>query len=596
MTTYPKLWRELLGLSLRRQRAYTVATLAAVVCSVLVVALCALALREAVDAIVRGDTGRAIAAAAVAGIVYALNLVLQDTAGILRVTTNDRLGRLELHPQVHRDLAKTEGLDHLERTDFLDRVSIVRSSTGHITMSMWNAVMALSNALKLLITVLLLGSVSPWLALLLLFAAIPVWCDHRGQGVVRRVEVETAEAYRLHQHLSELAVGASGGKELRVSGSAGQIVDRQAQAWRDAMGRRTRAQFVAAAWKLTGWLMFTAGFVGALALITHRAAHGHGTVGDLVLTVTIAASLRQTVAGTVQSTTATAGSRRVLEPYLWLRRHLRGEADRSTGSERPPARLTDGIVLSDVSYTYPGTDRRALDGVTATLPAGAVIAVVGEYGSGKSTLVKLLGKFYRADSGTITVDGRGLAELDTEAWRARSTAAFQDFGRFRTTFARTVGLGDLRHVDDRERIMRALEETDATRLLASLPDGLDTQLGRELGGVDLSEGQWQRTALARAAMRTDPLLFVLDEPTASLDAPSEQAIFEQQMARARKLGRTTGAVTVIVSHRFSTVTGADKILVLDKGRLVESGSHDELMRLGGRYAELYGLQATAYAD
>lgn len=596
MTTYVKLWRELLGLSLRRQRAYTVATLAAVLCSVLVVAVCALALRDAVDAIVRGDTGRAVGAAAVAAFVYALNLVLQDTAGILRVTTNDRLGRLELHPEVHRDLAKTEGLDHLERTDFLDRVSIVRSGTSHVTMSMWNAVMAVSNVLKLLITVLLLGTVSPWLVLLLLFAAVPVWCDHRGQGVVKRVEVETAEAYRLHQHLSELAVGASGGKELRVSGSAGQIVDRQARAWRDAMGPRTRAQFAAAAWKLAGWLVFTAGFIGALALITYRTAHGHGTVGDLVLTVTIAASLRQTVAGTVQSTTATAGSRRVLEPYLWLRSHLREEDARAGGSEQPPARLSDGIALHDVSYTYPGTERRALDGITTTLPAGSVVAVVGEYGSGKTTLVKLLSKFYRADSGSITVDGHELSALDTEAWRARSTAAFQDFGRFRTTFARTVGLGDLPHIDDRERIMRALRETDAESLLARLPDGLDTQLGRELGGVDLSEGQWQRTALARAAMRTDPLLFVLDEPTASLDAPSEQAIFEQQMARARELGRTTGAVTVIVSHRFSTVTGADKILVLDKGSLVESGSHEELMLLQGRYADLYGIQAAAYAD
>ncbi len=596
MTTYVKLWLELLGLSLRRQRAYTVATLVAVLCSVLVVAVSALALREAVNSIVRGDTADALTAALVAAFVYALNLVLQDTAGILRVTTNDRLGRLDLHPRVHLDLARTEGLDHLERTDFLDRVSIVRSGTSHITMSMWNAVMAVSNVLKLVITVLLLGTVSPWLGLLLLFAAVPVWCDHRGQSIVKRVEVETSEAYRLHQHLSELAVGASGGKELRVSGAGSEVVDRQAQAWRDAMGPRSRAQFAAAAWKLTGWLVFTAGFIGALALITYRTAHGHGTVGDLVLTVTIAASLRQTVAGTVQSTTATAGSRRVLEPYLWLRSHLGEEAARSQGSAQPPARLTDGIALHDVSYTYPGTDRRAVDAVTTTLPAGSVVAVVGEYGSGKTTLVKLLNKFYRADEGSITVDGQELSALDTEAWRARSTAAFQDFGRFHTTFARAVGLGDLPRVEDRASILRAIRETDSESLLDRLPDGLDTQLGRELGGVDLSEGQWQRTALARAAMRTGPLLFVLDEPTASLDAPSEQAIFEQQMARARELGRVTGAVTVVVSHRFSTVTGADKILVMHEGSLVESGDHDELMRLGGRYADLYGIQAAAYAD
>jgi ATP-binding cassette subfamily B protein len=145
--------------------------------------------------------------------------------------------------------------------------------------------------------------------------------------------------------------------------------------------------------------------------------------------------------------------------------------------------------------------------------------------------------------------------------------------------------------------MGAVRDADAGALVERLPQGLDTQLGSELGGIDLSEGQWQRVALARSVMRDDPLLFVLDEPTASLDAPSEHAIFERQIARARQLAERTGAITVIVSHRFSTVTGADLILVLDKGRLVEAGTHAELSALdGGRYADLYGIQAAAYTS
>lgn len=296
------------------------------------------------------------------------------------------------------------------------------------------------------------------------------------------------------------------------------------------------------------------------------------------------------------STTSTAGAGRLIEPFLWLRDYVAAQRARAEGATAPPRTLRTGIALESVSYSYPGTGRPALDDVSATLPAGAVVAVVGEYGSGKTTLVKLLAKLYRQDSGRILVDGLDLDAISTTGWRARISAAFQDFGRFHTTFAQTVGLGDLAHLTDRGRIQRAVREADAQDIAAALPDGLDTQLGTELGGVELSEGQWQRTALARASMREDPLLFVLDEPTASLDAPSEQAIFERHMARARVLGRRTGAVTVIVSHRFSTVTGADLILVLHRGRLVESGTHAELMALDGRYADLYGIQATAYAE
>jgi ATP-binding cassette subfamily B protein len=257
--------------------------------------------------------------------------------------------------------------------------------------------------------------------------------------------------------------------------------------------------------------------------------------------------------------------------------------------------LTDGIALDGVGFTYPGTERPALDDVTCRLPAGSVVAVVGEYGSGKTTLVKLLTKLYRPDRGTIQVDGVDLADLDTAGWRTRISAAFQDFGRFHIRFGETVGIGDLPYIADADRVGDAVRAADARELVERLPDGLDTQLGRRFDGVELSEGQWQRTALARASMRTQPLLFVLDEPTASLDAPSEHEIFDRYLGRARELAERTGAITVIVSHRFSTVAGADHVLVLHKGRIAEQGTHDELLAAGGRYATLYDIQATAYA-
>jgi ATP-binding cassette subfamily B protein len=304
-------------------------------------------------------------------------------------------------------------------------------------------------------------------------------------------------------------------------------------------------------------------------------------------------TLRNGVQETLFAVSHTMSGRSVVEPLLWLRDYA--ATARTTGRRTPPASLRTGITLDRVGFTYPGTERPALDDISCHLPAGTVVAVVGEYGSGKTTLVKLLTKLYPPHQGRIEVDGHDLADLATTGWQARTSAAFQDFGRFHIHLGETVGIGDLTHLHDTGRITDAIHAADAQPLVDRLPDGLDTQLGRQFDGVELSEGQWQRTALARASMRTDPLLFVLDEPTASLDAPSEHHIFQRYLLRARELATRTGAITVIVSHRFSTVTGADHILVLHQGRLVERGTHHELLAADGRYANLYNLQATAYS-
>jgi ATP-binding cassette subfamily B protein len=554
----------------------------------------ALALRWTVDATLHGRAGSAVLAAVLAALGYALNVVLSDLVGT-PIPLIERPGITGLLPRVLGDLASIETLDHLERSDLLDRVAIIRRSPWLIMAGFWSSIGAVFALAQLGVTLLLLGTVSPWLLLLLAFAAVPLWCDRRGSRAVTDADLGTAETFRLQQHLFELATTPAAGKEIRVAGSAAEIVRLQEEAWQQTMNARARASALGAAWKLGGWLVFTAGFAAGLAHVVDRTAHGAGSVGDLVMAVTVAANLRNTLHGAVTATANVAQVSRFVEPLFWLRDHLAEDRARWTGRLAAPAVLKDGITMHDLEYTYAGTDRRALDGISVHLPAGSVVAVVGEYGSGKTTLVKVLAKFYRADSGRVTVDGADLADVETTAWRSRISAAFQDFGRFAATFGENVGLGDLPHLDDRERVAAAVEQADADRVLRRLPDGYDTLLGRDVGGLELSEGQWQKTALARASMRTEPLLFILDEPTASLDAPSEQEIFQRHMARARELGARTGAVTVIVSHRFSTVTGADLILVLDKGRLVEAGPHDELMALGGRYADLYGIQADAYA-
>jgi ATP-binding cassette subfamily B protein len=283
------------------------------------------------------------------------------------------------------------------------------------------------------------------------------------------------------------------------------------------------------------------------------------------------------------------GSRRLawLEDYA---ASLTAPADRAA-----PDALRTGIRLDRVSFAYPGTSRLVLDEVSLTLPAGAVVAIVGENGAGKTTLVKLLAKMYEPSSGAIVVDDTPLARVPADAWRLRLAGAFQDFFRFELRARQSIGLGDVGRVDDDAAVARAVERAGAGDVMAKLPDGLDTQLGPTWpGGVDVSFGQWQKLALARGFMREQPLLLVLDEPTAALDAETEHALFERYAAAARRDEHGNGRITILVSHRFSTVRMADLIIVLDAARLAEMGSHEDLMARGGAYAELYGIQAAAY--
>ena len=284
------------------------------------------------------------------------------------------------------------------------------------------------------------------------------------------------------------------------------------------------------------------------------------------------------------------GARRLawLEDYA---RALDENADQTV-----PDRIEDGIRLEHVSFRYPGTERLVLDDVSLDLPAGTVVAIVGENGAGKSTLVKLLCRFYQPAEGTITVDGRDLARMPANEWRARLGGAFQDFFRFELVAAQTVGLGDLERLDDRPAIDTAVTRAGASDVVDRLARGLDTQLGVTWDdGVEVSFGQWQKLALARGFMRDHPLLLVLDEPTAALDAETEHALFERYAASARSdEGADAGRITVLVSHRFSTVRMADLIVVLDGARVVEVGTHEALIANGGQYAELYGIQAAAY--
>jgi ATP-binding cassette subfamily B protein len=336
--------------------------------------------------------------------------------------------------------------------------------------------------------------------------------------------------------------------------------------------------------------VFAAGYVGAVVFVARGL---RAPIESVLLVLAAGSGLSRFVAGTVGELGFLRGfwmdgSRRL----AWLEDYAASTV--AAADAAAPAELHDGIRFDRVSFAYPGTSRMVLDDVSLMLPAGSVVAIVGENGAGKTTLVKLLAKMYEPSSGAIFVDHVRLERIRTDEWRTRLAGAFQDFFRFEVTARRSVGLGDVGRLDDDAAVAAAVSRAGADDVMAKLPSGLGTQLGPTWPeGVDLSFGQWQKVALARGFMRDRPLLVVLDEPTAALDAETEHALFERYAASARQRG-ASGRITILVSHRFSTVRMADLIVVLDGAHVVECGTHEGLVAAGGHYAQLYGIQAQAY--
>jgi ATP-binding cassette, subfamily B, bacterial len=343
-------------------------------------------------------------------------------------------------------------------------------------------------------------------------------------------------------------------------------------------------------WHTLAWSVFAAGYVGAVVFVSSWL---RAEAGAVLLVLAAGSRLSYYVSATVGELGFLRGfwadgSRRL----AWLEDYAASVA--ASADVPAPSALRRGIRFDHVSFAYPGTSRVVLDDVTIELPAGSVVAIVGENGAGKTTMVKLLAKMYEPSRGAIYVDDAPLARIAADDWRSRLAGAFQDFFRFEFVARHTVGLGDVPRLDVEPAVVAAVDRAGAGDVVGKLKAGLDTQLGPTWpNGVEVSFGQWQKLALARGFMRDEPLVLVLDEPTAALDAETEHALFERYAAAAHSHGHG-GRITVLVSHRFSTVRMADLIVVLDGSRVVEVGTHDALMAKRGQYAELYGIQASAY--
>ncbi|WDZ93469.1 ABC transporter ATP-binding protein [Nocardiopsis sp. HUAS JQ3] len=506
--------------------------------------------------------------------------------------------RLRLQEEIQSDVDRrfvdavgtTPTLEVHERSSRSDRAALVRGARGEIGPGFDRLMWLAGAALALVASAALMASVVPVLALLPLFALPAVLAtraaDRRRGQAVERATPRT----RLAGHLFTLATTAAPGRETRLFGLADELRRRHRREW-DSAGRDiARTDGLARVPVALAWLLFVLAYATAVALMVRAGLVGDAPLGLIVAAVAVSSQITGQVQSLLNLSFWTMESLRATRAFLDVVRD--GAAERAavvpTAPVAVPARLESGIRVEGLGFRYWNRDRPALSGIDLDLPAGSVVALVGENGAGKSTLVKVLSGLYQPVQGRVLVDGTDLARFAPDRWRARITAAFQDPVHIELSLRDAVGLGRLEERDDPERILRALQTAGGDRLLASLPEGLDTRLGRgSWDGEGLSGGQWQTVANARAAMRRAPLLRIMDEPTASLDARAEEWLFQQYA----DLGRQEGGVTVLVTHRLTTARAADLIVVMDGGRVVETGTHDTLSRTDGLYAELFRLQA-----
>lgn len=440
-----------------------------------------------------------------------------------------------------------------------------------------------------------IGVVFSWPAAAALVVTVLLFRHGQRGGLRRYAEARSllAADQREIDYLRELAAGAAAGKEIRVFGLAGwlrqRLRDTHLRFLEPLWAERRRIYLWPFAWFSLAGLAVT----GTVFAVVGATAH-ELTLTGFVLVATATLSLLRLAEHYPEADLPTAIGMRAHDAVRRFAEHVDAHDERPDPVRRRTVPEPVGAIrFEQVGFRYPGQRRMVFDGLDLTIPVGRCTAIVGVNGAGKTTLVKLLARLYEPTSGRITLDGVDIRAYPVDLWRTRLSVIFQDFLRYESSVADNVGLGAVGSLDDRAAIREVVDSVGLSDVVARLPLGLDTPLARHLtGGAELSGGQWQRVALARAlfALRHGSRVVVLDEPTASLDVRAETGFFEEFT------GLAEGATTLLISHRFSTVRHADLIVVLEHGRVTEQGSHADLLARGGRYAELFRLQADRFVE
>ncbi|HUF41839.1 MAG TPA: ABC transporter ATP-binding protein [Verrucomicrobiae bacterium] len=503
-----------------------------------------------------------------------------------------QLIQLQLANRIRAEIigkALTLDLAYFEHPDYYDRLQNARRESGYKPVELINNMfLIVQNVITLLSFAALMLRFSPWLVAILVASSIPAFiAETRFSEQGFRLLTRRAPETRRINYLARLLTEDSAAKEIKLFNLGGNLLGRYTSLFEKFFQEDKTLATRRAAVGFGLGLIATLGFYGSYAWIVWRTVQGSITLGDMTLYLAIfrqGQSVFQSILGAVGN---------IYESNLFMANYfefldLKPQMQTAAPSRKLPAAIVQGVEFRDVGFRYPESDEWVLRGIDLTIRPNEKIALVGHNGAGKTTLIKLLSRLYDPTEGTIFLDGIDIRELDALDLRQKIGVIFQDFVRYHLPARENIGFGQIEAANRIDKIVESARKSGADAIIDDLPEKYDTMLGRWFhGGHELSVGQWQRIALARAFMR-DAEILVLDEPTASLDAETEYEIFRhfQQL--------TDGKMAILISHRFSTVRMAQRIVVLQGGRIAEIGSHEELLERQGVYARLFHMQAEGY--